>query len=106
MASETPAAWAISLVVVPRKPRLEKRLTATRRICRRRSSPAIRALFGAHKGSVGVLIGLLTLGLFPLLHCNQSKYLLTTRCQSCQACCPAPIRVVLISILRNVVRTH
>jgi len=42
-ASETPAARAISLVVVPRNPRCEKRRMATRRICRRRSSPVIRA---------------------------------------------------------------
>jgi hypothetical protein len=44
IASETLAASAISLVVVPRKPFFEKRLTATARIWSRRSSPAIRAL--------------------------------------------------------------
>src|SRR5205085_5034499 len=43
---------AISLVVVPRKPCCEKRRTATRRICRRRSSPAIRPLAS---GSASVL---------------------------------------------------
>src|SRR3979411_3250262 len=45
IASDTPAALAISFVVVPRKPRCENRPLATRRICRRRSSPAMRAPF-------------------------------------------------------------
>src|SRR5574341_678280 len=43
MASETPAAWAISLVVVPRKPRCENNRIATRKICSRRFSPVMRA---------------------------------------------------------------
>src|SRR5712691_2881114 len=55
IASETPAACAISFVVVPRKPICEKRLTATRKICRRRSSPAIRpAIWGNGVPSVEV----------------------------------------------------
>ncbi|MCA1641551.1 MAG: hypothetical protein LC785_06280 [Acidobacteria bacterium] len=42
IASETPAPAAISLVVVPRKPRCENRRMATSRICCRRSPPAMR----------------------------------------------------------------
>src|SRR2546423_12658608 len=54
IASETPAASAISFVVVPRKPRWENRPIATRRICRRRFSPVMRALLDA-AGLLGTL---------------------------------------------------
>src|SRR5690349_10109863 len=83
MASETPATWAISLVVVPRKPWLEKRVMATRRSWSRRSSPAMRVL-GTNEVSPGVLIGLLTLCLPAYLSAlnEQSKYLLTIQIQA------------------------
>ncbi len=54
IASETPAACAISLVVVPRKPRSEKRRIATRTICRRRSSPAMRTPVAAGGGAASL----------------------------------------------------
>src|SRR5229473_5929301 len=43
IASDTPAAMAISFVVAPPKPRCENNRIATRRICSRRSPPAMRA---------------------------------------------------------------
>src|SRR5882762_8870032 len=59
MASETPAACAISLVVVPRNPLSEKRDMATARIWRRLSSPAIRTPFMLGEVSLLTVIGLL-----------------------------------------------
>src|SRR5258706_6291103 len=56
IASETPAANAISFVVVPRKPRCENRRMAIRRICRRRSSPAMRPPFPLAPLFVGVFL--------------------------------------------------
>src|SRR5260221_9776667 len=56
IASETPAAKAISFVVVPRKPRCENRRMAIRRICRRRSSPAMRPPFPLAPLFVGVFL--------------------------------------------------
>src|SRR6267378_2507836 len=56
IASETPAATAISFVVVPRNPRWENRRMAIRRICRRRSSPAMRPPFPLAPLFVGVFL--------------------------------------------------
>src|SRR6266481_7913508 len=56
IASETPAATAISFVVVPRNPRCENRRMAIRRICRRRSSPAMRPPFPLAPLFVGVFL--------------------------------------------------
>src|SRR6266478_1807141 len=76
MASETPEACAISLVVVPRNPLSEKRDMATARIWRRLSSPAIRTPLMLGEVSLLTVIGLLN-WLRPWKNPSQSKYLLT-----------------------------
>ena len=76
MASETPAAWAISLVVVPPKPRCEKRPTAIRRIWSFLSSADMREAFAAPPSFLLVVISLFSTGVTTWQF--QSKYLLTT----------------------------
>src|ERR1700722_791363 len=58
MASLTPAAAAMSLVLVPLNPLRANRSMATRSSCRRRSSPGIRgAVRGVRGGPSGALSG-------------------------------------------------
>src|SRR2546421_10010153 len=79
IASEIPAACAISFVVAPRKPRREKRATAARSIESRRSSPAIRppAASGSDSFTKGLISLLKKLESVSEVEQLKSKYLLT-----------------------------